>query len=61
LPGSVNYFDLEDLISVVLLDQPMTTLQDLKDWVSLMKFNGGLTFFQYCGFWQIGRRSRLVF
>lgn len=29
-PGSVNYFDLEDPLSLALLDQPMTALQDLK-------------------------------
>ena len=28
-PSSVNYFDLEDPLSQVSLDQPMTTLQDL--------------------------------
>ena len=28
-PGSVNYFDLEDPLSLALLDQPMTVLQDL--------------------------------
>lgn len=28
-PDSVNYFDLEDPTSLVLLDQPMTALQDL--------------------------------
>jgi predicted AAA+ superfamily ATPase len=28
-PGSVNYFDLEDPLSLALLDQPMTALQDL--------------------------------
>jgi predicted AAA+ superfamily ATPase len=29
-PSSVNYFDLEDPLSLMLLDQPMTALQDLK-------------------------------
>jgi predicted AAA+ superfamily ATPase len=28
-PSSVNYFDLEDPLSLASLDQPMTTLQDL--------------------------------
>jgi len=28
-PSSVNYFDLEDPLSLALLDQPMTALQDL--------------------------------
>ncbi len=28
-PDSVNYFDLEDPLSLALLDQPMTALQDL--------------------------------
>lgn len=28
-PNSINYFDLEDPLSLALLDQPMTTLQDL--------------------------------
>jgi predicted AAA+ superfamily ATPase len=28
-PSSVNYFDLEDPLSLALLDQPMTVLQDL--------------------------------
>jgi predicted AAA+ superfamily ATPase len=28
-PASVNYFDLEDPLSLALLDQPMTALQDL--------------------------------
>lgn len=32
-PTSVNYFDLEDPLSVMSLDQPMTTLQDLTGWV----------------------------
>jgi len=29
LPGSVNYFDLEDPLSLARLDQPVTALQDL--------------------------------
>lgn len=32
-PGSVNYFDLEDPLSLARLDQPMTALQDLSDLV----------------------------
>jgi hypothetical protein len=28
-PDSANYFDLEDPLSLALLDQPMTALQDL--------------------------------
>jgi uncharacterized protein len=30
LPSSVNYFDLEDPLSLARLDQPMTALQDLR-------------------------------
>lgn len=32
-PDSVNYFDLEDPVSLARLEQPMTALQDLRDLV----------------------------
>jgi predicted AAA+ superfamily ATPase len=32
-PNSVNYFDLEDPVSLARLEQPMTALQDLRDLV----------------------------
>ncbi|WKZ46941.1 MAG: ATP-binding protein [Anaerolineales bacterium] len=32
-PASVNYFDLEDPVSLARLEQPMTALQDLRDLV----------------------------